>query len=770
MPIPFTCPNCQRSGRLPDTFTGDKIKCPACQTISPINRSSGAKPASSTRNRAFDDAETEPMLRSPSPRAGAARGKAEPAPKTGLPVGVIVGGSVGISVLAIVIAVVIVVMSRPTEQAKPKQVAAQDAPLDDLTTPDPAKAGAAPVSVAAATSSTPTAVQPTAAPLGAVGNAGGAVATASTGTPAVTNLTTTTATTESPEETVQRIKDATVYVEVKSSGMGGGSGSGFVIQSSGDTVLVASNHHVVAAGADDDDDEADPGEAVKKGMVTVYFRSGRGAGVEQSAPGTVIAWDREGNRDLAIVQVKGVKDPPKPIVLSSDFKLTETMPVLIYGFPFGNIDKGLNNAVQGGPAITIAKGSVSSLRHNEYGKVSYVQIDSSMNHGNSGGPVCDEKGRLVGVAVSKLRDSTIGFAVPTAELIQMLDGRLSHLSVAFRGEKDGKANLQVVTRVIDPLHRVNNVSFLVVPSTGPSQALPKLNPDGTWPPLPGATPIRMAIKNDLAALAIEAPNNAGAGRKLIMQASYLDSRGRTIYTNPVAYEIPTEPTGLVAIGLPPGREGPKLPPTFDKLGPLVTSSKQCKMTRDSKSLTFDLPAGVHLLSPELNVKNSPMSLADVQGDFVAQVHVVGEMLPGVDKPTYKGATLPFTFQGAGLVFWVDKNNYIRLERTAGTGGAGTMINKLLVEACKNGKDAAHFYVPVPEGALHLRMSRTYSAIQCWVGNGQAWAALPKLAVSFPSKAQIGLSASNVSKEPCTRRFEDFVLVTDPKKVKALVER
>lgn len=770
MPIPFTCPHCQRTGRLPDTFTGDKIKCPACQTVSPISRPSASKSAASGRNRALADAETEPMLKSPTSRAGGARGKAEPAAKTGVPIAVIVGGSVGTGVLAIIIAVVIVVMSRPTETPQPK--VAQGAPRDDSAeaAPAPAAATATPVPVAAAPTSSPTAVPTTAAPLNAVAGGNRTPTAVPSAGASVTTLGTTSTPVESPEETVQRIKDATVYIEVKSSAMSGGSGSGFVIQVSGDTVLVASNHHVVAAGADDDDDD-DPGEAVKKGMVTVYFRSGRGAGVEQSAPGTVIAWDREGNRDLAIIQVKGVKNPPKPIVLSSDFKMTETMPVLIYGFPFGNIDKGLNNAVQGGPSITVAKGSISSLRLNEHGKVSYVQIDSSMNHGNSGGPVCDEKGRLVGVAVSKLRDSTIGFAVPTAELLQMLDGRLSHLSIAFKAEKDGKADLQVVTRVIDPLHKINSVNFLFVPATGPTQALPKLNADGTWPALPGATPVRMGVKNDLAAVAIETPNNAGAGRRLFVQASYLDGLGRTIYTNPIAYDIPTEPTGLVAIGLPPSREGPKIPPTFEKLGPLVDASKQCKMTRDSKFLAFDVPAGVHLLSPELDVKNSPMSLADVDRDFVAQVQIVGEMLPGVEKPRFKGRTMPITFQGAGLIFWVDKNNYIRLERTAGTGGELTMINKLLVEACKNGKDVGHRYIPVPEGPLFVRMTRVHSALQCMVStDGHRWAALPKLPVSYPMKAQIGLCASNVSKEPCTIRFENFVLITEPKKVKDMVDR
>ena len=32
----FVCPHCGASGRLPDGFKGDRIRCPACKTISPI--------------------------------------------------------------------------------------------------------------------------------------------------------------------------------------------------------------------------------------------------------------------------------------------------------------------------------------------------------------------------------------------------------------------------------------------------------------------------------------------------------------------------------------------------------------------------------------------------------------------------------------------------------------------------------------------------------------------------------------------------------------
>src|SRR5579883_855963 len=48
MPNRFVCPSCGASGRLPDGFQGDRIKCPACKTVSPLN--AGGTAASAPAN------------------------------------------------------------------------------------------------------------------------------------------------------------------------------------------------------------------------------------------------------------------------------------------------------------------------------------------------------------------------------------------------------------------------------------------------------------------------------------------------------------------------------------------------------------------------------------------------------------------------------------------------------------------------------------------------------------------------------------------------
>ena len=84
--------------------------------------------------------------------------------------------------------------------------------------------------------------------------------------------------------------------------------------------------------------------------------------------------------------------------------LQETQQVYVFGFPFG---------ADLGKEITVSQSSVSSLRwETETGVLAKVQVNGGMQPGNSGGPVVDAYGNVIGVAVSVLRFTQINFAVP----------------------------------------------------------------------------------------------------------------------------------------------------------------------------------------------------------------------------------------------------------------------------------------------------------------------------------------------------------------------
>src|SRR5262249_51251712 len=132
----------------------------------------------------------------------------------------------------------------------------------------------------------------------------------------------------------------------------------------------------------------------------------------------------------------------------------ETMPVFALGFPFGE----LLDPKKGNPAITVANSTASSLRLDERGELAKVQVAGGLNPGNSGGPMVDARGRLVGVAVAKVRGAEIGLAIPAQQVTKLLGGRVANLGVAPLKTENGVSTIQVEARVLDPLQQLRSVA------------------------------------------------------------------------------------------------------------------------------------------------------------------------------------------------------------------------------------------------------------------------------------------------------------------------
>jgi hypothetical protein len=349
-----------------------------------------------------------------------------------------------------------------------------------------------------------------------------------------------------PLEVLEAIKAATVYVKVECEGLSG-SGSGFVIKAEHDTVLVVTNHHVIepkveveaaprpsaphivpprpfgprtphhttrpplstyataytprtlvrtfipCAARDGTLSEAQRRISTraryKNARVTVVFHSGTKK--EEALPGKVLAADPE--QDLAVLEVKADKLWPKPIDYIHQPRLAETMPVYIFGFPFGKVLA----TSKGSPAITVGKGSISSLRLNDDGELALVQIDGALNPGNSGGPVVDTQGRLVGVAVATIKNSSgIGLAIPCRELALMLRGRVGKVYLHSSQDGDGPMTVHVEVGLIDPFHRIKSVALHYLLA---ERVPEKTRPADPLGPLPGCRKLPLEIDNQLAA-------------------------------------------------------------------------------------------------------------------------------------------------------------------------------------------------------------------------------------------------------------------------------
>jgi S1-C subfamily serine protease len=192
-----------------------------------------------------------------------------------------------------------------------------------------------------------------------------------------------------PDEAVERVKRATVYIRVTMAGPRGqviGSGSGFLLTRDGHLIT---NSHVISPPPEM------PGLRIRK--IEVVFHSGEPNSF--TADATVIRSDP--GPDLALLRVLP-HSLPEPVPLGDSTGLRETHDVYIFGFPLGE---------RLGKSITVSKSSVSSLRRDR--PWPEIQVNGGMHPGNSGGPVTDAHGRVVGVAVAGIVGTQLNFAIPS---------------------------------------------------------------------------------------------------------------------------------------------------------------------------------------------------------------------------------------------------------------------------------------------------------------------------------------------------------------------
>ena len=71
---------------------------------------------------------------------------------------------------------------------------------------------------------------------------------------------------------------------------------------------------------------------------------------------------------------------------------------------------------------TMTKGIISALDR-KLGQNTYIQIDASVNSGNSGGPLVDDEGNVIGIITLKANDAEgIGFALKASEILAFVEG------------------------------------------------------------------------------------------------------------------------------------------------------------------------------------------------------------------------------------------------------------------------------------------------------------------------------------------------------------
>jgi S1-C subfamily serine protease len=179
-----------------------------------------------------------------------------------------------------------------------------------------------------------------------------------------------------------------------------GFGSGFLVR---DSQTVATNHHVIASVI-----QSVPGELDCKNLA-IGISDESGLRVDRFLSAQVLMSDEK--TDVALLKLLDLEDKElRPIpIANGEPRLGDA--IRIFGYP------GI-----GGVSLTVTDGFLGGIDESE--SVPLYKTAAQIAGGNSGGPVVDTNGRVVGIAAARYADSdeveAIGLIVPVRHLVELL--------------------------------------------------------------------------------------------------------------------------------------------------------------------------------------------------------------------------------------------------------------------------------------------------------------------------------------------------------------
>ncbi|WKZ24213.1 MAG: trypsin-like peptidase domain-containing protein [Candidatus Dojkabacteria bacterium] len=126
--------------------------------------------------------------------------------------------------------------------------------------------------------------------------------------------------------------------------------------------------------------------------------------------------------DLAVVKVLNSTGKYPVLGLADARTIIEGSPLLTIGFPGVADNRALFSEVSSMSA-TIAKGNISAVKTNPTNAFKFIQTDASINRGNSGGPMVNQVGDVVGVSTYMMvsDNGNYGAGVSVEEVVKLLN-------------------------------------------------------------------------------------------------------------------------------------------------------------------------------------------------------------------------------------------------------------------------------------------------------------------------------------------------------------
>ena len=173
-----------------------------------------------------------------------------------------------------------------------------------------------------------------------------------------------------------------------------GSSSGFIISSDG---LILTNKHVVQDA---------------KAQYTVFTNDGK------KYPAEVLA--RDSNIDIAVIKINASNLPKIKLGDSDSIQVGQT--AIAIGNALGEFRNTVNVGVVSGLSrnITASGGGLTETIYN------FIQTDASINLGNSGGPLLNLRGEVMGINTAIAQNAqSIGFAIPINQVKKIISNALT---------------------------------------------------------------------------------------------------------------------------------------------------------------------------------------------------------------------------------------------------------------------------------------------------------------------------------------------------------
>lgn len=190
------------------------------------------------------------------------------------------------------------------------------------------------------------------------------------------------------------------------------SGSGFVVSADG---YIVTNYHVIEY-------------ADQYGYtLTIMLHDGK------SYPAKIVGYEQD--NDIAVIKIDATG--LSAVTIGDNKKMKVGDKIYAVGNPLGELD------------YTMTNGIVSALDRviqvDESTSINMFQIDAAVNSGNSGGPLYNSKGEVVGIVSAKYASTGIeglGFAIPINDAIDIVNQLITN------GHVVGKASMGISVRTV----------------------------------------------------------------------------------------------------------------------------------------------------------------------------------------------------------------------------------------------------------------------------------------------------------------------------------